>query len=302
MALECGTALHEVFAAVRLWQLDRVQGLPKHTKYNGARIFGELRWNMCWNHCVTHTDERDQLLELCFAILKSGNWKDDEKDQVRTMTNMELATIVYCDEQLPKMDNWPIYVEDKANPQSLVGIEQVFDVVLTYDDNYEVRYIGTVDGLVQKASTKEYFVDENKTAARLGEGWRNAFDMKHQQTGYCAISSALFRFKVFRCRVTGLRIKPANRGEDVYPFETIERTEDSFQHWATWVREMAETYERYKDDYEHATRYTHSCNRFFRPCSLLSFCSDTPTGRLLAYHEHMVPMDLSPSERAVSDV
>ena len=80
MALECGTALHEVFAAVRLWQLDRVQGLPKHTKYNGARIFGELRWNMCWNHCVTHTDERDQLLELCFAILKSGNWKDDEKD------------------------------------------------------------------------------------------------------------------------------------------------------------------------------------------------------------------------------
>jgi len=112
----------------------------------------------------------------------------------------------------------------------------------------------------------------------------------------------LFRFKVFRCRVTGLRIKPANRGEDVYPFETIERTEDSFQHWATWVREMAETYIRYKDDFEHATRFTHSCNRFFRPCSLLSFCSDTPTGRLLAYHEHMVPMDLSPSERAVSDV
>ena len=33
------------------------------------------------------------------------------------------------------MDNWPIYVEDEGNPQSLVGIEQVFDVVLTYEDN-----------------------------------------------------------------------------------------------------------------------------------------------------------------------
>ena len=26
------------------------------------------------------------------------------------------------------------------------------------------------------------------------------------------------------------------------------------QHWATWVRENGEVYERYKDDFEHATR------------------------------------------------
>ena len=136
------------------------------------------------------------------------------------------------------MDNWPIYVEDEGNPRSLVGIEQVFDVVLTYDDNYEIRYIGTLDGVVQKKSIAEYFVDENKTAVRLGDAWRNAFDVKHQQTGYCAISTAVFRFKIMRCRVIGLRLKPANKGEDVYPFETLPRTEDAIQHWATWVREM----------------------------------------------------------------
>lgn len=303
MALECGSTMHEVFAAVRLWQLCNIQGFPRHALYNGKRIFGELRWNMVWQHALRYTpNDRDQLMELCFAILRSSNWKDDEKDTTRTMTNMELATIVYVDERLPTMENWPIYVEDEGNPQSMVGIEQVFDVVLTYEDNYEIRYIGTADGLVRKASTRQYYIDENKTASRLGAGWRKAFDMKHQATGYCAISSAIFPFKVFRCRVTGLRIKPLHKGEDVYPFEPIERTEDSFQHWATWVRENVETYEQYKNDFEHATRRTHSCNRYFLPCSLLEFCADTVEGRQLAFDEYMVPADLSPSERAVIDV
>jgi hypothetical protein len=301
MALECGEVMHQVFAAVRIWQLDKVQGLPKHAKVTGNRIFGELRWKMVWDHCLNQTDQRDQVLELCFAVLHSSRWKDEVSDPTRTMTNMELATIVYVDEQLPKMDNWPIYVADESDPQSLVGIEQVFDVVLTYDDNYEIRYIGTVDGLVKKESTGKYYVDENKTASRLSDGWRLSFDVKHQATGYCAISSAIFPFKVMRSRVQGLRIKPSNKGEDVYPLEPVERTEDAIQHWATWVREMVETYEKYKNDFEHATRFTHSCNRFFRPCSLLSFCSDTAEGRHLSFHEHMVSASLSPSERAVEE-
>ncbi len=301
MALEAGELMHQVFAAVRIWQLDRVQNLPKHAAFAGERIFGYKRWVEAWEHAICQPDARDQLMELAFAILRSSGWQDSETDQTRTMTNMELASICYINEQLPKMDNWPIYVEDEGNPRALVGIEQVFDVVLTYDDNYEIRYIGTLDGVVQKKSIAEYFVDENKTAVRLGDAWRNAFDVKHQQTGYCAISTAVLPFKIMRCRVIGLRLKPANKGEDVYPFETLPRTEDAIQHWATWVREMVETYQRYKDDYEHATRFTHSCNRFFRPCSLLSFCADTPDGRLLAYHEHMVKADLSPSERGVQD-
>lgn len=240
-------------------------------------------------------------MELCFAVLGSANWQDDEKDSTRTMTNMELATICYIDELLPKMDNWPLYVENEKVPSSMVGIEQVFDVVLTYEDNKEIRYIGTIDGLVRKASTEEYYLDENKTAARLGEGWRNTFDMKHQITGYCAASTSVFGFKVLRSRVTGLRIKPMNKNEDVYPFEPIERTEDAIQHWATWVREMAETYERYKSDFEHATRYTHSCNRYFRSCSLLGFCADTAEGRQIAFNEQMVAAEPSPSERSIGE-
>src|SRR4249920_3740071 len=165
MALEAGELMHQVFAAVRIWQLAEIQKLPLHASHTGQRIFGVVRWGNVWDYAMKHTDPRDQLLELCFAVLRSSGWQDSESDSTRTMTNMELATIIYCDEQLPKMENWPIYVEERANPRSLVGIEQVFDVVLTFDDNYEVRYIGTVDGLVRKASTGEYYVDENKTAA-----------------------------------------------------------------------------------------------------------------------------------------
>jgi hypothetical protein len=303
MALEAGELMHHVFAAVRIWQLDTVQGLGAHAQAVGKRIFGAARWSQVWTHCVSHTDDRDQLLELCFAILHGSKWKDDDKDQTRTMTNMELATICYVDEHLPKMENWPIHVEDKLNPQAVVGIEQVFDVVLTYEDNKEIRYVGTIDGLVIKKSTEEYYLDENKTASRLGDGWRAAFDMRHQITGYCAASTSVFGFDkpVYRSRVTGLRIKPMNKGEDVYPFEPTVRTWASIQHWGTWVREMAETYEKFKDDFEHATRFTHSCNRFFRPCSLLSFCADTPKGREEAYTMDMVQAEPSPSERAVQD-
>lgn len=303
MALECGELMHQVFAAVRIWQLEKVQKLPLHAQYTGKRIFKSARWNAVWNRCMSQTDERDQLLELCFGVLQSSGWKDSDKDQTRTMTNMELASICYADESLPKMDNWPIYVQDKSNPQSMVGIEQVFDVVLTYEDGKEFRYVGTMDGLVLKQSTGEYYIDENKTAARLGDAWRDAFDMRHQITGYCAASTSVFGFEVLRSRVTGLRIKPTNKGEDVYPFEPIMRRWEDVQHWANWVRENAEMYERYQTDFEHATRRTHSCNRYFRPCSLLSFCCDPDgaAGRRLAFDELMVAADPSPSERAIAD-
>ena len=124
--------MHEMFAAVRIWQLSEIQKLPDHAQYTGKRIFGAARWNKCWKHCVSYTDEREQLMELCFSILATAGWKDDENDRTRTMTNMELATIVYIDERLYGMETWPIYVEDVSNPQSMVGIEQVFDVTLTF--------------------------------------------------------------------------------------------------------------------------------------------------------------------------
>lgn len=301
MALEAGSAMHEVFAACRIWQLEHRQKLKKHASETATRIFTVTRWRDILKDVDTSLDTREQLLQLCFGVLHSSGFYDDPNDSVRTLGNMELATIVYVDEIIPKMDNWSIWVADKKNPKAAVGIEQVFDVVLTFSDGKLVRYIGTIDGLVIDHYRKDRpTLDENKTASRLDDGWITSFDLSHQVTGYITCSSVVFGFPIWHSRVTGLKIKPTNKGEDVYP-KIVSRTPESVDHWARWVYFTVGLYEAYKDDYEHAPRFTHSCNRYFRPCSLTSFCGDNAEGRRGQW-ESMSFAEPSPSERAVMEI
>ena len=299
--------MHQVFAAARVWQLEHIDRLPNHAKVTAHRIFGVERWRKILASCESHKfknleDGRDNLLQLCYETLQTSGFKDSPTDETRTLANMELASIVYVDEQIYKMENWPIYVANKKDPKSLVGIEQHFDVVLEYDDALCIRYIGTIDGLVLNRNRGDRLtLDENKTANRIGDGWQLSFDMSNQITGYCGASTTVFGFPVFHSRVTGLKIKPTNRGEDCVPIEPVSRNAESIRLWGGWVRHTVQEYERYVGDYENAPRYTHSCMRYFRPCALLSFCADTPEGRSEQF-DQMVPADLSPSERAVQDV
>lgn len=308
MALEAGSTMHEIFAAVRLWQLEHIQGLSEHAAENAKRIFkAKGRWAKCTRAAGKigkgFSDQREHLLQLCFEVLHTSEWYDDPSDSVRTMANMELASIHYVDERLPYMGNWPIYVADLSSPDCVVGIEQSFDVVLLYSDGKQVRYIGTIDGLVyhDTGKTQTYYLDENKTASRLDAGWRASFDLSHQVTGYCAACTSVFGFPVFKSRVTGLKIKPTNKGEDVYTLEALTRTESSFQNFASWVRHTVDLFVSNRDDFENAPRYTHSCNRYFRPCALLPFCCDTAEGRKEQW-EQMVKAEPSPSERAVMEI
>ena len=314
MALEAGEVMHQVFATTRVWQLFNVDKKPKHAMYTGERIFGYKRWHDCVDQVkglrLKGTDFfnagdwgvlREHLLELNFAILASSGFVDNPDDSVRTLENMQLATIVYIDECLPKMENWPIYVEDDKDPRSFVGIEQVFDVVVTFEDGKEVRYIGTVDGLVHHVKFGHAPVmDENKTAARLDAGWRAKWELSHQISGYCYAASIIFGFPIVRSRVTGVKIKPTYRGEDVYVVEPLVRDEETFETWAAWFRHTVDMYEQYIGDFERAPRYTHSCNRYFRPCALIPFCCDSKEGRQIQFKE-MIPADKSPSERAVME-
>lgn len=293
--LTAGATMHEVFAAVRLWQMQYVQKLPKHALHNAHRLFSPDRWS----DCVSHTkDKRDNLIELCFNILHSSGYSDDGNDPVRTITNMETATIAYCDERLPYMEQWPVWVKDKKDHKCQVGIEQPIDAVLIFSDKKRIRYIGTIDGLVCNLNMRRYEVDENKTASRLDEAWRTSFDMSMQQTGYCACSTTVFGFPVLHVRVTGLMLRASRNNDRCLPIEPLPRDATSILHWANWVRHTSELYETYKDDYENAPRYTHSCNRYFRPCGLIPFCCDSADGRRQQW-EDMVPADPSPSELAV---
>lgn len=298
LALEAGETMHQVFAAVRIWQLEHIQNLPKHAKAVATRIFGLDRWAAACSEAATATESRDQLLQLGFAILHSSGYYDDPSDNIRTISNMEMATICYVDERLPGLESWPIWVADKRRPAAPVGIEQHFDVVLAYEDGKLIRFIGTVDGLVLNTyRDNRLTLDENKTASRLDDAWRAAFEIGHQLTGYMASCIAIFGQEVYHARVTGLKIRPTQRGEDII-IETPSREPHHFIEWAKWVRHTVQMHELYAPDFELAPRYTHSCNRYFRPCSLIPFCSDTPEGRQDQY-ESMQPAVPTPSERAI---
>lgn len=299
MALECGETMHQMFAAVRIWQLEHVQGLKRHAKATANRIFGKDRWKRMIDQVDFSLDEREQLMQLGFAALHTSGYEDNPDDDIRTLSNMELATINYVDEQLPKMEGWPIWIANRKDPNSAVGIEQVFDAILEYEDGKLIRFIGTLDGLVLDAyRDNRITLDENKTASRLDDAWKFSFDLSHQITGYLACGSALFGLQIEHARVTGLKIKPTNRGEDVYPL-VVSRTPDSIIHWTRWVRHTVDLADLYQDDYENAPRFTHSCNRYFRPCSLVPFCTDTKEGRVEQFAQ-MVPIEGSPSERSVA--
>jgi len=295
--------MHQVFAAVRTWQLHHVDELPGHAEVTGRRIFGPSRWEaVCHSSNCLKNASRDNLLELGFAILETSGFEDNPEDDTRTLGNMQHATIVYIDEALSKMENWPIYVEDRKDAHSFLGIEQVFDVTVTYADAKEVRFIGTVDGLVlHRKFDWAPVLDENKTAARLDNGWRAKWELAHQITGYCMAGSVLFGFPIVRSRVQGVKIKPTGKGEDVYVVEPLVRTPDTFAVWGAWLRHTVDMYEQYKENWENAPRYSHSCNRFFRPCALIPFCCDSPEGRLEQW-EHMAAADKSPSERAIMEM
>lgn len=294
--------MHEVFATVRLWQLDRIQNLPDHAYVNGVRIFGKVRWEKLWKKLKGVKDHREQLFEVSYATLHTCGFVDDPTEKNRTLSNLEAATIAYVDARLTYMHNWPLYVQDEHNPNSMCGIEQSFDVTLTYSDARKIRFIGTLDGLVRKKAEGNILVmDENKTSVRMSNAWRASFDMSHQVTGYCAACEPVFGFPVTHSRVTGVLIPPQLKDDDVRTVEPLVREPYCIADWSLWVRHSVEMFEEYKDDYEKAPTYTHSCSRYFVPCSLLPFCTDSPRGRIMQFEE-MVPAEPSPSERAVEQM
>jgi len=281
---------HARVAADRIF---RDRGEPSY--FNQS--FDSNRWGNCWEKAVGVKNDRESLAVLAYEIIDSSGWEDDHNDRIRIKDSMELASLAYIDEVLPVMDNFPIYVEDE--PYDVIGIENVFDVVLTYNDGKQYRFIGTLDGLTYDKAMERYTLEDNKTASRLDAGWKASFELSHQVSGYLACAASVYGFDIYHSRILGLKNRPSGRGEDTY-FVHPSRNAEQFQRWAFWFRHTAEMYERYKDHYEYAPRYTHSCNRYFRPCSLIPFCNDTYEGRIEQW-DQMVSAKASPSELAVED-
>jgi hypothetical protein len=290
LALEAGSAMHDVFAALRLWQLLRLQGLPDHFEFHGKRLFGEDRFASTF---FPRPDPRDEALAYCFEILNTTEYYDDPADRTRTLANMEETTIRYVTDMLQKADTNPIWVSDVNDPTAPVGIEIPFDLVI--DD--EIRYIGTIDGICQR-SDGSLRLEENKTASRLDEAWRGAFEVKSQPTGYMVAARAISgNDDISSARIIGVKLKQTRSHEDMLIFN-IDREPDHIMSWYRTLRFAHQLAEQFSANPLEAPEFTHSCNRYFRPCAFIPLCSATMEDQILTY-ENMDETPPSPSEASI---
>jgi hypothetical protein len=307
MALEYGSAAHEVFAAIYLWQVGFIQGLPEHMHHHAVRIFGPDRFTQSLKTKDTTPDAHDALVALGFNILHSGTFYDDPWDNIRTVNNLEVGIIKYVENVLPSMESWPIWISDVKNPEAIIGVECAFDMELVREkeigaDLEIVRYVGQLDRLHDKErrGKTNLILGENKTGSRLDTSWALSFDMSHQLTGYMLAAYTLTGRECLESRLHGLKNKQTGHSDDFAPISPLHRDVEKFETFIDWAIHSASVYERYHDDWENAPRYTHSCNRYFRPCAMIPFCTDSREGRIEQLRE-MVSADLSPSEQAVLD-
>lgn len=274
MPLEAGSACHEVFAAVRLFDAVTSNRITTgQFTHHGQRLFGGERLRTAiaaWDSRAAEGD-RDQQLAFCLSVLDTCGFYDDPKDRRRTMGNLEEACIAYIDRWRWGKD--PIWIDGGTNDDNRIGIEIPYNYVVEHDipGLPPFRFTGKIDGIHDDG--KHVRVHENKTASRLDDAWSQSFLMAHQVTGYIAVGREFTGADVTRAVVHGLAL-PLPRTIDYGGVvrENVERTPDAFGHWGRWMLHTVELYYRYSQDVITAPRYTTACNRYFRPCSMLPWC------------------------------
>ena len=290
MALEAGSASHEGFAAVRWYQYRFFQCKNEvqleNANYHGHILFPNGRFERMLSVLSDSATDRTNCINFTIEAIESTDFYDDISDNRRTLSNISEAIIAYIDAY--DMERYPIWVRNPEDPETDIGIEIPFDVVIDIvygDDNKQdaddktltVRFTGKLDGLhVDPKKDNALLIEENKTGARLDDSWLSQWVLSNQITGYCVASQTFTGLPCTYAIVSGMRIPIGkNPGEGIRK-EPVNRKPIMFEKWATWFVTSILMEQEYIDDVANAPMYTHSCNRYFRACSFLPFCaSDT---------------------------
>lgn len=270
--------------------------------HHGLRLFGEDRFgSMIMAAADAGDDTRNAMLRFCLDAFYTSGFYDDPSDKRRTFTNVEEALIAYLDRFDFKRDVW---VSDKNNPKSVIGIELPIDMTIAYhDENDEqiaaIRFIGTADGVTLRAD--EYRLEENKTASRLGEAWSSSFWTSHQVTGYMLGLQACYGLPITKAGIHGMAI-PLPRSYDAGGLmtEVVSRNDTQFTDFITWLLHQVSVINTYKHEPWNAPKNTGACNKFYRACSFIPLCASEREDREQMFSE-MVERDLTPTEKAMEE-
>lgn len=264
LAIECGSACHDFFAALRLWTIMETSKNKVISSAYGFKLFGESRMQSML--AVSQDSDRiNNAQRFALDALHTTGYYDDPEDRRRTMANMESSCLVYSDRYFKQ--NIPVLVRG-----AFIGIEIPF--VLEVTDvfaGWTAYYCGRIDGV--HLDNDRVMVVENKTAARLSDAWRMAFAISHQVTGYTIAASAIFEEEVSEALVMGVQIPLPRDAFNGVSVELCTRSHDDRVRWCEWFFGSVATYEAYISNATQAPRYSHSCNRFFAACQFIPFCA-----------------------------
>src|SRR5215207_8192620 len=142
-ALEMGTAAHQAYACVRLFQLHEYAektyaNWDKRLLHKtGVRLFGESRWEKIYEWFTITEDQRRRVSSACNYVLNTSGYYDDPDDKRRTLSNLEQSIQLYIDNQVLDKDIPYVNVEI-----GFVGIEVPFQFVVEYE--YETMLPGAL--------------------------------------------------------------------------------------------------------------------------------------------------------------
>jgi hypothetical protein len=307
-ALDAGSALHEVFAAVRLWQLYYYD-LPKDSPTSwviadntGKRLFGQQRWvdlalrDMLYLEGNTH----EALQQFCLQVLHTSGYDADPDDKKRSMTNLEEVALNYCARW--DMKKHPIWIRDIADPDTDVGIEIAYDLVITFkyycdehDDPVEqsYRFTGKLDGLHfdptitnNDLTQGALYVVDNKTTSRIADDWGQAYELDTQLTGYMIASKVFTEQDVVHGKIIASSLPiPAKSTHGGQAIHNITREGYEFTRWFNWFYQLAQIEQQYKDNPIGAPVKPSSCIRYFKPCAMMPFCKASDKEQVQALTE-----------------
>lgn len=279
LALEAGSAMHEVFAFIRLASLidtlhnggASYEHVNELWSYQAVRLFGRERADAINAAIKDCTDITDVCKVGSIAVLDTSGYYDDPRDRRRTLSNLEECAYAYVNRW--RFDH-PVWMRNVLDPHSDVGIEIAFDVVADMHTHGfpKFRLTGKIDG-IHYNSSGNLTVHDNKTASRLGEAWSMSQAINHQFTGYTVAASCFTNDTCKNVEVLGLSI-PLPRNYDLGGYERVTMTREA-HHLGRWVQWLIHTIGielTFLNNPFDAPKYTHSCNRYFRPCSFIPFC------------------------------
>jgi len=302
MALEAGSLMHEVFSIYNLWQLAVTQKCLGHADVKGKELFGNIRWQIIDFTTIVTMDKPDEVIlnKLAYNIIGTSDFYDDPNDKNRTLSNLEHVAIELGSYFLMNHTKFEIYVKDVDNPNSEVGIEQsldvIFDIELTSGAKVSIRFIGLADVVYQNSKTRKITLGEYKTTASMNDAWREAFRTRHQISAYNGALEAYYTELSYNTILTGSTI-PVRKTTTPTQHFNVDRDRENVKDFLSTALFSLGLIKDYPESTAiYAPMFTHSCNRYFRPCSLLDLCSSEKGDQIVMWEQMEIDAEMSPSE------